>query len=128
MRKKILIASLFVCILLIAPIINANNTNKNVSSKIIKNPEAKSIDRYKEVITIINAWGEVGTISCGSSGPGIFFRHVEISLEVGYDNGIEIRGLRRFLIIPIPFQDTVRHVVAPIVLSFGVVSDQDMNN
>jgi len=112
MNKKILIISLFVGILLIAPIITADNTNKNESNEVIKNPEAKPVDRFKEVITIIGAYGEEGTLHCSSSGLGVFFHRVVISLDEGYDNGIEIRGLRRFLIIPITFEISVRHVVA----------------
>ena len=52
MEKKILIVSLIVYILLIAPIINAN-TNKKGSNETMKNPEVKLVDNYEEIITII---------------------------------------------------------------------------
>ena len=54
MKKKILIVSIFACILLIVPVVIANNQNKNLFNKVTRNPEIKPIDTNKEVISFIS--------------------------------------------------------------------------
>ena len=58
MKEKILIVSLFVCILLIAPIITANDTNEHTSYEVIENSMFMPSDTYKEIITIISGNGD----------------------------------------------------------------------
>ena len=91
----------------------------NVSSKDIsisddnileENNKIEPLDTYREIFTKITASMPEGYIVIvNRSGPGIFFRHVEIWSEKSFD----ISGYYIESIVPRYFRKSVNHVVAP---------------
>ena len=89
MKKKILIVSIFACILLIVPVVIANNQNKNLFNKVTRNPEIKPIDTNKEVISFISGICSDYKIKHYS----VVQRHIEIWADY-WDTIFKVRGFK----------------------------------
>ena len=89
MNKKILIACLFVCILLIGPIVTAVDANIYRASELRKKSKIDYLDKYSEIFT------QIGGICSKVEGKqrGLFI-HRDVELWMSPFWGLNIKGIR----------------------------------
>jgi hypothetical protein len=88
MEKKILTAYILACFLLIVPVVNASNYDKNIPDEKMENPRINTRNDNKEIISYV--YGDSLNVGC----KGMFFIYRDVEMYTQYPNvgGIHIRG------------------------------------
>jgi hypothetical protein len=88
MKKKILTVNIFIVFILILPVSNAYNVCMDVESESRDNLIDKSLDDYKEIITLIDGTCDNVTTK------GIYIKR-DVVFQAGDDTELEISGFYR---------------------------------